>query len=117
VTDRWFYTHGKAVHGPVSGSDLRRLAYAGGLLPTDRVWPAGRHPHEGVPAEAAIPFPDAPTSDPLAGIVPPPLPDWLPDLAAAVASGADLADLPSPPPEAWLPDVGRAEGSDSAADE
>jgi hypothetical protein len=111
VTDQWYYTHAGAVHGPVAGAELRRLARSGGLLPGDLVWPAGWQPRNGVPAEAALRFHETPPADPLAGIDSPPLPDWLPELAAAQASGEDLAALPSPPPAAWLPDVSRAEES------
>ncbi len=41
MSDQWFYSHAAAVHGPVSGDDLRRLAHTGGLLPEDLVWPVG----------------------------------------------------------------------------
>jgi GYF domain 2 len=109
MTDQWYYTHAEAVHGPVSGGELRRLVRAGGLLPVDLVWPVGWEPLDGIPAEAALRFPEAGPTDPLAGIAPPSFPGWLPELAAALASGEDLAALPGPPPEAWLPDVSRGE--------
>jgi hypothetical protein len=115
MTDQWYYTHAEGVHGPVTGADLRRLAHSGGLLPTDLIWPVGWEPLDGVPAEAALRFPEAPPADPLGGVVPPSFPNWLPELAAALASGEDLASLPSPPPHLWLPDVSRAEGSDPPA--
>jgi hypothetical protein len=106
VSDQWYFSHAGVVHGPVGAADLLRLAHAGGLLPLDLVWPAGREPGDGVRAEAALRFPDA-----LPAGVAPPLPDWLPELTSALASGEDLAALPSPPPESWLDDVGRAEKS------
>jgi len=39
----------------------------------------------------------------------PPEPDWLRELAAALATGHDLSALPPPAPGHWLPDVRRAE--------
>ena len=40
-----------------------------------------------------------------------PAPAWLPELAAALARGDDLASLPSPPPESWIADLCRVEES------
>jgi len=54
--------------------------------------------------------PERPPLDPAADEgLRPPFPSWLPDLAAALRSGADPATLPVPAAEAWLADVRRAE--------
>jgi hypothetical protein len=76
----------------------------------NRVWPVGWEPLNALPAEAALRFPEPPSLDPAAGEAPrPSFPAWLPDLAAALRSGADPAALPMPGAEAWLADVRRAE--------
>ncbi len=112
MSDQWFYSHAHAVHGPVSGDDLRRLAHSGGLVPEDLVWPVGWEPLNAIPAEAALRFPEPPPLDRAASEAPrPPFPSWLPDLAAALWSGADPATLPVPAAEAWLADVRRAENA------
>jgi hypothetical protein len=108
VSDQWRYTHAAGVYGPVSGDELRRLVQTGGLGPEDMIWPEGGNPLEAVPALAALRFPRRTPVDPVDEA--PDLPEWLPELAAALASGEDLAALPCPPPAAWLPDVRRTEG-------
>ncbi len=110
MADQWFYSHAAAVHGPVSGDDLRRLAHTGGLIPEDLVWPVGWDPLNAIPAEAALRFPEPPSIEPVPGKPPPPpFPAWLPDLAAALRAGTDPAGLSTPPPASWLADVRRAE--------
>ena len=44
-------------YGPVTTEQLLRLAERGQLAPSDRIWPAGSKPEEGVSAESAITFP------------------------------------------------------------
>lgn len=39
--EEWHYTHQGEEHGPVSSSELKQLAAAGGLLPSDLVWKDG----------------------------------------------------------------------------
>jgi serine/threonine protein kinase len=65
---RWYYAHNKQKHGPVSRSELRRLASSGGLHPDDmlladgsRTWVAAKS-LEGLFPAAAIPL--RPSSEP-----------------------------------------------------
>jgi hypothetical protein len=103
VTDRWFYTHEGKTHGPVSAAEIKRLAAAGLLLPTDLLWPAGTDPKGAVSVAAAVAAePPAPTG--------PAVPDWLGDVALAERSGAAAA-VPRPPALLhWLDDIRRIEG-------
>lgn len=41
MSDQWLYTKGGKQTGPVSGTDLRRLASTGQLSPSDQVWKEG----------------------------------------------------------------------------
>jgi GYF domain 2 len=113
MSDQWYYSHDQAVHGPVSGDDLRRLVQSGGLIPEDLVWPVGWEPLDGVPAEAALRFPEPPPVDPTGAEPARALPAWLPYLAEALRSGDDLAALPPPGLASWLPDVQATEGDDA----
>lgn len=71
--NRWHYEHDGRPHGPVSDAELRRLARAGALLPTDRVWRAGLA--EWVPAARLTGlFSDRKPADLPSPLKPPPLP-------------------------------------------
>jgi hypothetical protein len=109
VSDQWYYLHAQAVHGPVSGDELRRLVGTGGLLPEDLVWPVGWDPLNGIPAEGALKFPEPLPVNPVGPGPAPPLPQWLPDLAKALSAGDDPAALPIPSAETWLADIRSAE--------
>ena len=109
MSEQWYYMHAQAVHGPVSGDELRRLVRTGGLDRVDLVWPAGWDPLDGVPAEAALRFPEPAPADPVGRERAPELPAWLPDLAAALAVGDDPAALPNPSPDSWIADIRNAE--------
>ena len=102
----WYYTHDVAVHGPVSGDELRQLVVSGRLLPGDLIWPNGFEQTAAVSAEAALCFP-VPTSIEPAVIEPLPVPgpSWLPQLANALAAGERPRNLVIPSPESWLSDV------------
>ena len=118
MPDKWYYTHETAIHGPVSGDELRRLVQTGGVLPTDRVWPDGADSATAIPAQAALQLLKGVPTDPgEVAAARPPAPAWLPELAAALARGDDLASLPSPPPESWIADLRRVEGSSPSAKE
>jgi hypothetical protein len=110
VVDKWYYTHGDEIHGPVSAAELRRLAHTGGLLPADLIWAAGVDASRAVPAEAALSL-AAPTAEDREKAEPPatPVPDWVRDLRAVLAQGHDPAALPHAPFMSWLADVRRAE--------
>jgi serine/threonine protein kinase len=41
VATQWYYSRNGSNHGPVAGAELRALAVAGKLLPTDLVWKEG----------------------------------------------------------------------------
>jgi GYF domain 2 len=41
MADRWFYTHDKVKSGPFSGRQLREIADAGNIVPTDTIWKEG----------------------------------------------------------------------------
>lgn len=112
MSDLWFYTHAGATHGPVSAVRLRGLIETDGLAPDDLIWPTGVAPMQAVRADAALAFPRTPAVTPDAFVpAPQPVPDWLPELAEALAAVKDLTALPPPSPDAWLPDVRRAENA------
>jgi len=110
MSDKWYYTHAGATRGPVSGVQLRGLIEIDGLAPGDLIWPDGASPGLAVRADAAMAFPTAAVVEakdyqPL----PPPAPDWLPELDQALAAVQDLTALPPPRPADWIADVRRAE--------
>lgn len=110
MSDKWHYTHAGATHGPVSGAQLRGLIETDGIAPDDLIWPADVAASQAVRADAALAFPTPAAVEALDyQPAPPPLPPWLPELAAALAAVKDLAALPPPSPGAWLPYVRRAE--------
>src|ERR1700722_1011357 len=41
MADRWFYAHDKVKSGPFSGQQLRDIADAGHIVPTDTIWKEG----------------------------------------------------------------------------
>src|ERR1700692_480290 len=41
MADSYFFTHGEAQQGPYSADEMRGLALAGKILPTDPVWQEG----------------------------------------------------------------------------
>ena len=110
MADRWNYTHDDAVHGPVSGAELRGLVEKGGLAPADLIWPEGGDRRQAIRADAALAFPaPVPLAAPVSVSAPSQTTDWLAGLAAAVATGGDLMALPPPPAAAWLSDMRRIE--------
>jgi hypothetical protein len=110
MADRWYYTQETSIYGPVALNELRRLIQANRLRPTDLVWPDGEDSATAVPAVAAfwVSGTRPAASAPLAGR---PAPDWLPALAAALASGWEPTAESIPLPAAWLDDVRRVEES------
>ena len=115
MSDRWYYTHGGATHGPVSGVKLRGLVETEGILPDDRIWPEGVDPREAIRAEAAMAFPTPAPIAPEDFEPAPRLPDWLPELAAALTAVGNLTSLPPPRADVWLPDVSRLENESRPA--
>lgn len=105
MIDRWYYTHGGKTLGPVTAAQLRQLAAAGQLEPTDLIWPEGRQQGEGVPAQAAVDFPTPAT--PLAH-----KPEWLDDIRTA-AHQPEKKPSKSDQPD-WLEDVRTAEENEQA---
>jgi len=60
MADRWFYTHDQVKSGPFSGQQLRAIADAGNIEPTDTIWKEGVE--KGMPAgKVKNLFPLAPT--------------------------------------------------------
>ena len=112
MSDKWYYTHETAIHGPVSGGALRQLLRTGGLCPTDMVWPEGEGQATAVPAAALswIAKQANRASTQVASASPPAVPDWLSELAEAHESGADTSPPTDPSPESWLSDIRRSEG-------
>jgi serine/threonine protein phosphatase PrpC len=107
MADRWFYSHGGQVRGPVSVEELRRLLAAGQVLPGDDAW---EETVPGAPASVVCRAAD------VLSVTPPPLP---------IPTG--LPPLPQQPPAPraattalkpdWLPDIAQAEGAVSAGEE
>ncbi len=97
MADRWYYTHAGQTLGPATAAQLRQLALAGQLGPTDLIWPEGKDHTQAVPAQTAVDFsPAAPSKA---------APDWLSDLRAA----EDEKPAAAPAPSDWLDDVRQAE--------
>lgn len=98
MIDRWYYTHAGRTFGPVTAAQLRQMAAARQLNATDRIWPEGRDPSQGVEAQAALDFgvPSAPLTN---------KPDWLDDIRAAETTKPPMSSV-SPD---WLDDVRAAE--------
>jgi hypothetical protein len=102
VSKKWYYTHERQTHGPISTAELKRRVAQGLLCPDDLIWPEGADPGTAVPVAAAV---VSATSSRPAGA----LPDWLGDVAAAEQGAAGLRgkqELPS-----WLEDIRRVEDS------
>jgi protein phosphatase len=114
MADRWFYSHGGQVQGPVTAADLRRLLASSQLSADADVWeetPAGQPPAGVCRAAdvAAAPQPMLPPLHPLplppAPPPPPPAPEWLGDVARAEEAESQegeaeldwLADVEIPP--------------------
>ena len=118
MSDRWFYQHANAVHGPVSAEQLLDLVESGGLLRDDLIWPESIDAVAAIPAESALKFPAAAPADTAAlPRSPRSAPDWLPELAQALAAVQDLTKLPPPRPADWIADVRRAESMSRPAAE
>jgi hypothetical protein len=112
MSDKWFYQHANAVHGPVSAEQMLDLVERGGLVRDDLSWPESIEAVAAIPAESALKFPTAAPAETAAlPRSPKPAPDWLPELAQALAAVQDLTKLPPPRPEDWIADVRRAEQS------
>ena len=98
MTDLWYYIRAGQTLGPVTAAQLRQLALAGQLEPTDLIWPEGKESGQAVKAESAVDFsrPAAPPAH---------APDWLKDV-----SGADAKASAAPPASPdWLNDVRETE--------
>ena len=108
MRDKWHYTHGEKVYGPASGKQLWQQIATGQMDLDDLIWPAGMGMSSAVRAEAVLAFQtrarETTTNAPSL-----PAPEWLPELALALAAVKDLTALPPPPPQAWIPDVSSAE--------
>src|SRR5205085_4633771 len=100
MADRWFYTQGGQVCGPVPAAELTQLASAGTLAPQDLVWPEGADRAQAVPVEAALRSPSAAA---------PGGPEWLGDVKAAEQAAPPSAPAQRPAVPDWLEDVRRAE--------
>ena len=71
MASEWFYTLNRKKHGPVSSQELRQLAKAGTLLPSDLIWKEGMNDwrpakdakqlFEGVQATGSFSVPAAPS--------------------------------------------------------
>jgi hypothetical protein len=111
VSDKWYYTHETAIHGPVSAEELLRLLQSGGLHPADMVWPDGTDAAMAIPAHDALQLLNPAPADlgNTTSASPPAVPDWLPGLADALESGADRSPPTNPSVESWLADVRRSE--------
>jgi serine/threonine protein phosphatase PrpC len=103
MSDRWYYTHAGQTLGPVAAAQLRKLAAAGQLSPTDLIWPEGRDRGQAVEAQAAIDF-GTPATPPANK------PDWLDDIHATESKKRPAASI-SPD---WLDDVRAAEEEEQA---
>src|SRR5262249_62286151 len=104
MTERWYYTHNRQSHGPLSRAEINLLATRGLLTPQDLVWREGADRKTAVQASTVVDFaPARPQSGPL--------PNWLSDVAAAERTKPrpvhpPLAPFrPSAPPPSWLEDV------------
>lgn len=111
MSDRWYYTRGTTVCGPVELDELCRLLQSGDLQPADKVWPNGTDAAMAIPAHDALQLlnPAPADSGKAAPTAPPAVPDWLPDVAGALESAANTSPPINPPLESWLPDVRRVE--------
>jgi PPM family protein phosphatase len=113
MADSWYYTHAGSSQGPVSHEQLKQLAAAGNLAPTDLVWPEGGDPRRAVQAQAVLPVatfrPGTDSSGNWLGKVaealatspgsPGTRPDWLSDVQQATAGTPTPAPAtPAPPP-------------------
>ena len=56
MSDKWFYQHAGAVHGPISAEQLLDLVDTGGLHRDDLIWPECIDAVAALPAEAALKF-------------------------------------------------------------
>ncbi len=103
MAGQWHYQHDGRRHGPVTGVDLKELAAAGKLLPTDLIWKEGMDkwvPARGLkglfPEGAAKPVAAAPVPARVVRTGPPPLPPPLPDEESEEAD-----DRPGPAKRRW----------------
>jgi hypothetical protein len=115
MANQWFYSKNGSTHGPVTGAELKALAGAGKLLPTDLIWKEGMPswqpaskvkglfsssstrtvpsslsptPPRGSPINTDVPLPGSqitPTEQPPNSL----LPDWLTCGDPIFPSGAD----------------------------
>jgi hypothetical protein len=90
MADQWYYAAGEDRQGPFSAQQLRQLAVAGSIRPTDTVWKEGVA--QGVPAaKVKNLFPPAPTPPPQASAA-------APEAAAPAAASVEVAeDVPTGP--------------------
>ena len=84
AADQWYYTQSGQKSGPIQGSDLKRLAVAGKIVPTDMVWREGMSEWSPASRVEGL-FPVASVS-----AVPPPVPPSV--LAVADAPETNLDD-------------------------
>lgn len=109
MLERWLYTLAGKTHGPVPIAEAVRLAAAGVLLPTDKLWPEDLDPLFAFPASATIDFTAVRTTAVVQPVAPPksgPLPDWLSDVRQ-IEEAATRKPKPAPKPALpdWLSDV------------
>jgi hypothetical protein len=106
LSDKWYYTHASATHGPASAMHLRGLVETKGLHRDDLIWPESLDAVAAIPAEAALAFPTPAQVEPRDfEPAPAPAPEWVRELRDAIAAGGDVANLPPPSAQSWLPDV------------
>jgi protein phosphatase len=100
MADRWFYTQGGQVRGPVSGAELMQMAASGQLGPQELLWAEGGDRSQAVTVEAAAgPAPGAAGGGP----------DWLRDVQKAEKAAPPSPLAPRAGAPDWLEDVRRAE--------
>jgi hypothetical protein len=101
MSQRWFYTCGGLIFGPVSTAELQETAAKGFLSPSDTVWPEEGGRPLAAPLEAAVNnFPELPTVAPA--------PDWLEDVNKEPPTPPAAVPAPTALPD-WIEGLRRAE--------
>jgi hypothetical protein len=97
LATNWFYTRDGQTYGPVTSSEIKRLAASGQLRPHDLLWPDHADHSRAVVACTAIPiWSGNPAADNPPAALPPAKPASAPEPAPAVPVAVALA-IPVPP--------------------
>lgn len=101
MPDRWYYTHDRQSHGPLSAQQIKELALRGLLTPGDMVWREGCNRQTAVRADTVVDFKPTPA----------PVPGWLSDVEKVEATRVRKPQPPKPAaqPLLWLDDIRRLE--------